>query len=157
MSEWYIIVFLMNNREKLYNITQGIVVQWILCSFEEQKKLDTFGGQARYFRIRFNFSLTRNAINTFCNKPILVDLITSEKWDAVDEGTHSECSSIVLVWFYFTRRDLYIYDIYEDIAFIKICAEFGWYKRRSYSEESWLDQCVIYARFTNLDGSKKLK
>ena len=48
-------------------------------------------------------------------------------------------------------------DIYENIAFIKICAEFGWYKRRSYSEESWFDQCVIYERFTNLDGSKKLK
>ena len=78
MSEWYIIVFLMNNREKLYNITQGIVVQWFVCSFREQKTLDTFGGQARYFRIRLNFSLTRNAINTFCNKPILVDLITSE-------------------------------------------------------------------------------
>ena len=52
---------------------------------------------------------------------------------------------------------IYVCDIYENIAFMKICAEFGWYKRRSYSEESWLDQCVIYARFTNLDGSKKLK
>ena len=144
MSEWYIIVFLMNNKEKLYNITQGIVVQWILCSFEEQKKLDTFGGQARYFRIRFNFLLTRNAINTFCNKPIFGRFNYIP--DAVDEGICNKFSSMVLVSFYFARRDL---DNIKDNRLMKYFL--------TYSEESGLDQCVIYARFTKLDGSKKPK
>ena len=60
---------------------------------------------------------------------------------------------MVLVSFYFARRDNYLGKYSRSLDNIKDNRIMKYFL--TYSEESGLDQCVIYARFTRLDGSKK--